>query len=44
MGLLTVMCSVACILVGVVGYFVPAIRNVEDDLPDHDELQKRPFP
>ncbi len=44
MGLLTVMCSVACILVGVGGYFVPAIRNVEDDLPDHDQLQKRPLP
>ena len=44
MGLLTVMCSVVCILVGVGGYFVSAIRNVEADLPDHDQLPKRPLP
>jgi MFS family permease len=40
MGLLTVICSLACILVGVGGYFVPAIRNVESDLPDHNQLKK----
>jgi MFS family permease len=40
MGFLTVVCCLACVLVGVGGYFSPAIRNVEDSLPDHDQLQK----
>ena len=29
-------------LVGVVGYAVPAIRNVEDIMPDHDAGQETP--
>ncbi len=38
MGLLLVICGVFGALVGVAGYFSPAIRNAEDILPDHDEL------
>ena len=40
MGLLTVLCCLACVLVGLSGYYVPAIRNLEDILPDHDQMQK----
>ncbi len=40
MGLLIVFCGLASALVGLSGYFVPAIRNAEDILPDHDELAK----
>lgn len=40
MGLLFVFCGVAAGLVGLTGYFIPAIRNAEDLLPDHDELEK----
>ena len=40
MGLLSVFCCLACVLVGCSGYFVQVIRNVEDGLPDHDQLQK----
>lgn len=39
MGLLMVVCGLAAALVGLVGYFIPAIRNAEDLLPDHDTLQ-----
>ena len=38
MGLLTVFCGVGAILVGLSGYFIPAIRNAEDILPDYDQL------
>ena len=38
MGLLIVFCGLAASLVGLVGYFVPAIRNAEDLLPDHDQM------
>jgi len=41
MGLLTVFCCLACAMVGVAGYFVPAIRDVESNLPDHDQLTLR---
>jgi hypothetical protein len=34
MGLLIVICGLAMSLVGVAGYFVPAIRKAEDLLPD----------
>lgn len=40
MGLLTIFCCLACAMVGLSGYFVPAIRNLEDVLPDHDQMQK----
>ena len=40
MGLLTVFCCLTCALVGLGGYFYPAIRNLEDVLPDHDQLPK----
>ena len=39
MGLLMVVCGLAAALVGLTGYFIPAIRNAEDLLPDHDTLQ-----
>jgi hypothetical protein len=45
MGLLMVLCGLAATLVGLAGYFVPAIRNAEDLLPDHQqpvEAQERP--
>lgn len=38
MALLMVVCGVLATLVGVAGYFVPAIRNAEDILPDHDAV------
>jgi len=38
MALLTVFCGLGGMLVGLSGYFVPAIRNAEMSLPDHDEL------
>jgi len=40
MGLLTVFCCLMCALVGLSGYFVTTIRDLEDVLPDHDQLQK----
>ena len=40
MGLLFVFCGVAAGFVGLSGYFIPAIRNAEDLLPDHDQLDK----
>lgn len=38
MGLLLVFCGLGGALVGLSGYFVPAIRNAETLLPDHDTL------
>ena len=40
MGLLIVFCGLVGVLVGVMGYFVPAIYNAETILPDHDALPK----
>jgi DHA3 family macrolide efflux protein-like MFS transporter len=40
MGLLMVLCGIGGALVGLSGYFVPAIRNAETLLPDYDELPK----
>jgi len=40
MGLLIVFCGLVGVLVGVAGYFVPAIYNAETILPDHDALPK----
>lgn len=39
MGLLLVFCGLGAALVGLAGYFIPAIRNAEDLLPDHDTLK-----
>jgi len=36
MALLMIVCGVLATLVGAAGYLVPAIRNAEDILPDHD--------
>ena len=44
MGLLMVFCGVGASLVGICGYFIPAIRNAEDLLPDHDQLAKAEEP
>jgi MFS family permease len=38
MGLLMFLCGLGAMLVGVAGYFVPAVRRAEDLLPDHDQL------
>ena len=40
MGLLTVFCCLMCALIGLSGYYIPAIRNLEDVLPDHDQMSK----
>ena len=40
MGLLIVICGLVAVLVGIAGYFVPAIYNAETILPDHDTLAK----
>ena len=42
MGLLVVFSGVAAGLVGFSGYLIPAIRNAEDILPDHDQLELAP--
>jgi len=36
MALLYVICALCMLLVGMVGYTFPALRNVEDSVPDHD--------
>jgi MFS family permease len=38
MGLLMIFCGIAGALVGLSGYFIPAIRDAETLLPDHDTL------
>ena len=38
MALLLIITSLLCGVVGLAGYFVPAIRNAETILPDHDQL------
>jgi len=38
MALLLIITSLLCGAVGLIGYFVPAIRNAETILPDHDQL------
>jgi len=42
MGLLIVICGLVTMLVGITGYFVPAIYNAETMLPDHDTLAAEP--
>ncbi|MBV6396979.1 MAG: hypothetical protein HFACDABA_02583 [Anaerolineales bacterium] len=39
MGLIIVFCGIAAAAVGLAGYFIPAIREAEAALPDHDELK-----
>ncbi len=39
MGLLITLCGIGCVLVAVVGYSIPVIRNVEDSVPDHITIQ-----
>lgn len=38
MALVFVFCGLCGALAGLIGYFIPAIRNVETILPDHDAL------
>lgn len=40
MGLIIFFCGLLAVLVGLAGYFIPAIHNAETILPDHDELKK----
>jgi hypothetical protein len=40
MGLIILFCGFAAALVGLLGYFVPAIHEAEALLPDHDQLAK----
>lgn len=40
MGLIIFFCGLLVVLVGLAGYFIPAIHNAETILPDHDELAK----
>ncbi len=40
MGLLFVFCGLGAALIGFSGFFVPAIRNAEEALPDHDQLAR----
>jgi MFS transporter, DHA3 family, macrolide efflux protein len=44
MSLLMIFCGVAGMLAGLSGYFIPAIRNIEDILPDHDKLAPAKVP
>jgi DHA3 family macrolide efflux protein-like MFS transporter len=44
MGLLLFFAGLGSALVGLAGYFVRPIRNVEMILPDHDQLQKAETP
>lgn len=40
MGLLIVFSGLIAVMVGLAGYFIPAVHNAESILPDHDELPK----
>jgi MFS transporter, DHA3 family, macrolide efflux protein len=40
MAILFIFCGFGSALVGLVGYFLPFIRNAESILPDHDQLEK----
>jgi MFS family permease len=42
MGLLIFFCGLGGAAVGLAGYLIPAIRNAEDLLPDHDQDAKQP--
>jgi DHA3 family macrolide efflux protein-like MFS transporter len=40
MAILFIFCGLGSALVGLIGYFLPFVRNTESILPDHDQLQK----
>lgn len=40
MSLIIFFSGVACIFIGLLGYFIPAVHNAETILPDHDQLAK----
>ena len=40
MGLIILACGVFCLLIGLAGYFIPAVYDAETILPDHDQLAK----
>ncbi len=40
MALLAVLCGALITLVGVIAYFIPAIRNADRLLPDHDQIAR----
>jgi DHA3 family macrolide efflux protein-like MFS transporter len=40
MALLFIFCGTGAALVGLIGYFIPFIRNAESLLPDHDQLER----
>lgn len=40
MGLIIFFCGAFTIFIGAIGYFIPAVRDAEAILPDHDELEK----
>jgi MFS family permease len=44
MGLFMYFTGLVASSVGLIGYFIPNIRNAEDILPDHDELEKAEEP
>jgi DHA3 family macrolide efflux protein-like MFS transporter len=40
MGLWIVFCGLGAMLIGASGYFIPAIRNADTALPDHDQVER----
>jgi DHA3 family macrolide efflux protein-like MFS transporter len=40
MGILISICGVGAVLTAIVGYSLPVIRNVEDSVPDHSQIEK----
>jgi DHA3 family macrolide efflux protein-like MFS transporter len=40
MAILFIFCGLGSALVGLIGYFLPFVRNAESILPDHDQLKK----
>jgi Major Facilitator Superfamily len=44
MALLFIFCGIAAALVGVIGFFLPKIRNADSIMPDHDQLEKAAEP
>jgi len=44
MGLLLFLTGICASLIGLTGYFLPNIRNAEDVLPNHDQLEKVEVP
>ena len=42
MGVLQLFCGLAITLVGISGYLIPAVRNVDELLPDHDQGEAQP--